>query len=53
LRLDQLEQVQRDVAALLEGGLHPPASTNKIPTQTPEQIPAEQIPAENETASAN
>jgi hypothetical protein len=26
LRLDQLEEVQRDVAALLEGGLNPPAS---------------------------
>jgi hypothetical protein len=25
LRLDQLEQVQRDVAALLEHGLNPPA----------------------------
>jgi hypothetical protein len=26
LRLDQLEEVQRDVAALLEHGLNPPAS---------------------------
>jgi hypothetical protein len=48
LRLDQLEEVQRDVAALLEGGLNPPAPTNEISTQT-----VEQISAENETASAN
>jgi hypothetical protein len=48
LRLDQLEDVQRDVAALLEGGLNPPAPTNEIPTQT-----LEQIPAENEIAPAN
>jgi hypothetical protein len=41
LRLDQLEQVQRDVAALLEGGLNPPVPTNEIPAQTAEQIPAE------------
>ncbi|MGD1089937.1 MAG: hypothetical protein ABR955_14620 [Verrucomicrobiota bacterium] len=48
LRLDQLEEVQRDVAALLEGGLNPPAPAHEIPTQTPEQIPPE-----NETAPAN
>ena len=47
LRLDQLEQVQRDVAQLLEQGLNPPP--NETPTQPPEQISA----AENEIAPAN
>jgi hypothetical protein len=45
LQLDQLEQVQHDMAALLEGGLNPPAPTNEIPTLTPEKIPAENEPA--------
>jgi len=45
LRLDQLEQVQRDVAALLEHGLNPPVSPDA-------SAPAQQAPAaENETAS--
>jgi hypothetical protein len=39
LHLDQLEQVQRDVAALLEHGLNPPAVVEPIST-----------PAENEPA---
>ena len=38
LRLDQLEQVQRDVAALLEHGLNPPAAENPAPGA--EQTPA-------------
>ncbi len=45
LRLDQLEQVQRDVAALLEHGLNPPVSADESASAQP--APA----AENETAS--
>ena len=45
LRLDQLEQVQRDVAALLEHGLNPPVSADGSASAQP--APA----AENETAS--
>ena len=37
LRLDQLEEVQRDVAALLEHGLNPPAVANETPSQPAEQ----------------
>lgn len=37
LRLDQLEQVQRDVAALLEHGLNPPAPVPAAETTTSEQ----------------
>ncbi len=39
LRLDQLEAVQRDVAALLEHGLNPPVQTEKSlqPSETPAQ----------------
>ena len=39
LRLDQLEQVQRDVAQLLEHGLNPPAqqAANETSIQPPEQ----------------
>jgi hypothetical protein len=47
LRLDQLEAVQRDVAALLEHGLNPPAPANDTPAPTPEQNSA----VENETVS--
>ena len=39
LRLDQLEQVQRDVAALLEHGLNPPVSVQNEKASPP---PAEQ-----------
>lgn len=46
LRLDQLEAVQRDVAALLERGLNPSASVPSCETSA-RQAPA----AENETAS--
>ncbi|HEY1664016.1 MAG TPA: hypothetical protein VGI03_16475 [Verrucomicrobiae bacterium] len=51
LRLDQLEQVQRDVAQLLEHGLNPP--TVETPAATTEQIPAQDSTPENETAPAN
>ncbi len=46
LHLDQLEQVQHDVAALLEHGLTPPATTPQTPAPASEQNPA----AETETA---
>jgi hypothetical protein len=49
LRLDQLEQVQRDVAQLLEQGLNPPPAENAVPVPAPEQNPT----PENETAPAN
>jgi len=45
LRLDQLEAVQRDVAALLEHGLNPSASADE--SASARQAPA----AENETVS--
>jgi hypothetical protein len=41
LRLDQLEEVQRDVAQLLEQGLNPPQSIaveNETATQVTDQI---------------
>jgi hypothetical protein len=44
LHLDQLEQVQRDVASLLEHGLNPPVA----PAETP--AAADAPPAETETA---
>lgn len=40
LRLDQLEEVQRDVAALLEHGLNPPAPIGENPAPVAEQTPA-------------
>jgi hypothetical protein len=40
LRLDQLEEVQRDVAALLEHGLNPPAPSNETSIPPSEQSPA-------------
>jgi hypothetical protein len=39
LRLDQLEEVQRDVAALLEHGLNPPASVGENPPPAHENQP--------------
>ncbi|HXR48845.1 MAG TPA: hypothetical protein VN784_15525 [Candidatus Limnocylindrales bacterium] len=39
LRLDQLEEVQRDVAALLEHGLNPPASVGENPPPAQENQP--------------
>lgn len=47
LRLDQLEEVQRDVAALLEHGLNPPAPAPAVPAVEPQ--PAESV----EPATAN
>jgi len=47
LRLDQLEAVQRDVAALLEHGLNPPPAA----TDTPAPAPDQNSTAENETIS--
>jgi hypothetical protein len=38
LRLDQLEEVQRDVAMLLEQGLNPVAAANEIPTAVADEI---------------
>ena len=46
LRLDQLEVVQRDVAALLEHGLNPPAPQAAAGGAQPESAPAEATPAE-------
>jgi len=43
LRLDQLEQVQRDVAALLEHGLNPPAPAGENPAPAAEQTPAVEV----------
>ena len=40
LHLDQLEQVQRDVASLLEHGLNPPAKAETAPAAAPEPVPA-------------
>lgn len=47
LRLDQLEEVQRDVAALLEHGLNPPApaQNENVPQPLAEQPPG--TPAQN------
>jgi hypothetical protein len=39
LRLDQLEEVQRDVAMLLEQGVNPAAAANEISTPAAESIP--------------
>jgi hypothetical protein len=44
LRLDQLEQVQRDVAALLEHGLNPPAPADDNPASGVEQTSAVESP---------
>jgi hypothetical protein len=47
LRLDQLEAVQRDVAALLEHGLNPPAPATPVetvaapPANSPAETPAQ------------
>lgn len=44
LRLDQLEDVQRDVAALLEHGLNPPAPVGEEPASAAEQSSALKAP---------
>jgi hypothetical protein len=41
LQLNQLEQVQRDVAELLEHGLNPPAAPETTPAAAPENAAAE------------
>jgi hypothetical protein len=43
LRLDQLEQVQRDVATLLEHGLSPPAPAAENTAPAAEQTPAIEV----------
>ena len=48
LHLDQLEEVQRDVAALLEHGLNPPAQDEAVPAAAPETTTQ---PAEPATAN--
>ncbi len=45
LRLDQLEEVQRDVAMLLENGLNPPVPTAEDPAPTAEPVATEDEPA--------
>jgi hypothetical protein len=50
LHLNQLEQVQHDVAALLEHGLNPPAA--EAVATTPDAVPAEQIPAPESAATS-
>ena len=50
LRLDQLEQVQRDVAALLEHGLNPPAPAGENPASGVEQTSAVEAPTGGTTA---
>lgn len=53
LQLNQLEQVQRDVAALLEHGLNPPAETPaaETPAPTPESEPANDAPETVQTVN--
>lgn len=51
LRLDQLEEVQRDVAALLEGGLNPPAATGTESVSTPMENEVAPTAAEPVTTS--
>ena len=46
LRLDQLEEVQRDVAQLLEHGLNPPAPANDVSNPTSPEAQAPPQPAE-------
>lgn len=55
LRLDQLEEVQRDVAALLEHGLNPPSGAEAAPTAEATQPPVAPVAAPQpvEPAPAN
>ena len=56
LRLDQLEQVQRDVAQLLEHGLNPPAAAPEAPPPAAEPAAAtesEAVPPPAEAPVAN
>ena len=50
LHLNQLEQVQRDVASLLEHGFHPPAPAVESPAASPADAPAAEV--ENAAAPA-
>jgi hypothetical protein len=43
LKLDQLEEVQRDVAALLEHGLNPPPEAPSVPTPEKPAVPGETV----------
>jgi hypothetical protein len=55
LHLDQLEQVQQDVANLLEHGLNPPAAANEnlVPTAVENSVPENEtvLPAEEAAAT--
>ena len=51
LQLNQLEQVQHDVAALLEHGLNPPAAQAERVAAAPVEA-AEEVPAETDEAEA-
>jgi hypothetical protein len=53
LQLNQLESVQRDVAALLEHGLNPPPQSPAAPAEEPPAVPTESPapPAEKEAAN--
>ncbi len=53
LHLDQLEQVQRDVAALLEHGLTPPPATEVPPPVAATEAALELAPATMAPAPAN
>jgi len=50
LQLSQLEQVQRDVAALLEHGLNPPAAEAGPVSEQSEPVPADAAPTAGEAA---
>lgn len=52
LRLDQLEAVQRDVAALLEHGLNPPPAPETAPAAVPGEGAGEVAPAPEATQPA-
>jgi hypothetical protein len=45
LKLDQLEEVQRDVASLLEHGLNPAQPANETRTDPPTVVAAENSPS--------
>lgn len=47
LRLDQLEQVQKDVAQLLEHGLNPPAAQPTPPAEQAQPAETAETPAQN------
>jgi hypothetical protein len=50
LRLDQLEQVQRDVAGLLEHGLNPPGDATAPPRSEAAPVESSEAPVAVETA---